>query len=93
MCFSDSLQVVQLVIEGTSQFHHYANELEMFRDFMKKDWTISLYHTFRERNACANVLAKLRVINVDALFVLQDPPSSLSLTLLGDALGMSFVRI
>jgi len=37
MCFSDSLHVVQLVKEGTSQFHHYANELDIIRDFMKKD--------------------------------------------------------
>jgi len=50
MCFSDSLHVVQLVKEGTSLFHHYANELEIIRDFMKKDWTISLHHTFREGN-------------------------------------------
>ena len=46
MCFSDSLHVVQLVKEGTSQFHHYANELEIIRDFMKKDWTISLITPF-----------------------------------------------
>jgi len=92
MCFSDSLHVVQLVKEGTSQFHHYANELEIIQDFMKKDWTISLHHTFREGNACADVLAKLGATNVDPLIVLQEPPYSLSLALLADAYGVSFVR-
>jgi len=29
--------VVQLVIEGTTQFHHHANEIEIIRDFMQKD--------------------------------------------------------
>lgn len=91
-CFSDSLHVVQLVKEGTSQFHHYANELEIIKDFMKKDWTISLHHTFHEGNACADVLAKLGATNVDPLIVLQEPPSSLSLALLVDARGVSFVR-
>jgi len=35
MCFLDSLHEIQLVIEGTFQFHHYANELEIIRDFMQ----------------------------------------------------------
>jgi len=93
MCFLDSLNVVQLVTEGTSQFHHYLNELEIIRDFMAKDWTISLHHTFREGNACADVLAKLGAINVDPLIMLRTPPSSLSLALLVDALGVSFVKM
>ena len=93
MCFSNSLHVVQLVIEGTSQFHHYSNELEIIKDFMAKDWTISLHNTLREGNACADVLAKLGAINVDPLIMLQMPPSSLSLALLADALGVSFVTM
>jgi len=63
--------VVQLVKERTSLFRHYAIELEIIRDFMKKDWTISLHHTFREGNACVDMLAKLEATNVDPLIVLS----------------------
>jgi len=59
---------------------------------MQKDWTISLHHTLREGNACANVRTKSGAINIDPLFVLQEPPS-LPLALLVDALGVSFVRM
>jgi len=68
---------------------YYANELEIIRDFIKKDWTISLHHAFREGNACANVLTKLKTINVDLLIVFQAPPSSLSSALLADVHGVS----
>jgi len=59
---------------------------------MKKDCTRSLHHTFREGNACADVLEKLKATNVDPLIVLQEPPYSLLLALLADACGVSFVR-
>jgi len=85
--------VVQLVTEGASQFHHYLNELEIIRDFMTKDWIISLHHTFRKWNTCENVLAKLGAINVDPLIMLPAPPSSLSLGLLAYAFRVSFVRM
>jgi len=80
--------VIQLVTEGTFQFHHYANELAFIRDFMQNDWTISLHRTFH-----TDVLAMLRAINVDPLFMLQEPPCSFSPALLANALEVSFVRM
>jgi len=59
---------------------------------MKKNCTRSLHHTFHEGNACADVIAKLEATNVDPLIELQEPPYSLSLALLANGCGVSFVR-
>jgi len=55
-------------------------------------WNISLHHTLREGNQCADFLAKLGA-NSDALFeVHHAPPTDLLPLLRADAIGTFFVR-
>jgi len=59
ICYSDSLHVVKLVTMETHRYHHYANMVEIIKDYMKKDWSFLLKHTLREGNACADILANM----------------------------------
>ena len=37
ICYSDSLRSVKLMIMRTHRYHHYANIMEIIKDYMKKD--------------------------------------------------------
>jgi ribonuclease HI len=43
-CYSNSLQVVKLLMKETTRFHHYAYLLELIRMYLVKDWSISIHH-------------------------------------------------
>ncbi|PNY07147.1 hypothetical protein L195_g003633 [Trifolium pratense] len=46
---------------------------------------MSIDHTLREGNACADFLAKLRASSKSSLVILKAPPSDMSTLLLADA--------
>jgi ribonuclease HI len=91
-CYSDSLQAVTLIKTGVSHHHHFANEIQRVRQLLSKDWNIVINHTFREGNACADLLAKMGASANLSLVILEDPPSQLSSALQADAWGVAFVR-
>ncbi|PNX57966.1 ribonuclease H [Trifolium pratense] len=92
VCFSDSLQAVSLIKNGVSPYHTYANEIHKIRQLIGRDWNVSIDHTLREGNACADFLAKLGASSKSSLVILEAPPSDMSRLLLADAGGMMFVR-
>ncbi|KAF7805808.1 ribonuclease H [Senna tora] len=49
-------------------------------------------HVFREANQCADVLAKMDSRNDIRLCIWEEPPREVALSLLADALSVSFLR-
>ncbi|GAU48278.1 hypothetical protein TSUD_405240 [Trifolium subterraneum] len=70
---SDSLLSINLIKDGVTIHHCLANEIHCIRKLLENDWEVILTHTFREGNACADVLAKLGVVS-DSSFVDVSPP-------------------
>lgn len=90
-CYSDSLLAVNLIMNDTPRFHIYAVLIQNIKDLLVAR-NISLHHTLREGNQCANYFAKLGD-NSDAHFVVhQSPPADLLPLLRADAIGTFFVR-
>ncbi|PNX93234.1 ribonuclease H [Trifolium pratense] len=91
-CFSDSLQTVNLIWEGVSAHHRFANEVFSIRQLIARDWEVVIDHTFRKGNACADMLAKIGALSTSPLVTISTPPSELSLPLLANAQGVGFIR-
>jgi ribonuclease HI len=71
LCYSDSLQAVSLLKNGVSPHHQFANEIQRIRHLLSKDWTVAIDHTFREGNACADILAKMGTSANSSLVILD----------------------
>ena len=61
LCYSDSLDVVTLVTKGVPPSHCYATIVKATVSWFDEDWTVSVEHSLREGNACADMLAKCEV--------------------------------
>ncbi|CAJ2673969.1 uncharacterized protein LOC123892375 [Trifolium pratense] len=92
ICFSDSLRAVNLIREGVSAHHRFANEIFSIRQLVDKDWDVVVEHTLREDNACADVLAKMSALSNLPLVKITSPPNELSMPLLADAQDVVFIR-
>ncbi|KAK2371646.1 hypothetical protein QL285_084568 [Trifolium repens] len=44
-CFSDSLQAVNLIRDGASTHHRFANEVFSIRQLLERNWEIAVEHT------------------------------------------------
>ncbi|GAU39987.1 hypothetical protein TSUD_211080 [Trifolium subterraneum] len=86
-CFSDSLQTVNLIRDGVSTHHRSSNEVFIIHQLLANDWEVVIDHTFREGNACADVLAKMGAASDSPLVKISTPPCDLSMPLLADAQG------
>jgi ribonuclease HI len=73
-CFSDSLQAFNLIRDGVSAHHRFANEVFSICQLLDRNWEIVVEHTLREGNACADVLAKMGAISGSSLVKLSSPP-------------------
>jgi len=91
MCYSDSLLVVHLIRNDTSRFHIYAVLIQNIKDLLVNR-NISLHHTLREGNQCADFFAKLGATSDSHLVVHQSPPADLLSLLRADAMGTYFLR-
>jgi ribonuclease HI len=91
-CFSDSLQAVNLIWDGVSAHHRFANEVVSIRQLLDRNWEIVVEHTLREGNACADVLAKMGALSDSPLVKISSPPVDLAIPLLADAQGVVFFR-
>ncbi|XP_045822427.1 uncharacterized protein LOC123915340 [Trifolium pratense] len=47
-CYSDSLQLVNLIRDGVSAHHRFANEVFSIRQLLARDWEVAINHTLRE---------------------------------------------
>jgi len=83
---------MQLVSKEASRLHNYVNLLELIQIYLVKEWDIFIHPIFREGNSCADILAKLGVNHLEPLVMVHQPLSCLSLALLADSIGVSFIR-
>ncbi|KAK2425361.1 hypothetical protein QL285_035613 [Trifolium repens] len=91
-CYSDSRTVIKLITEPVDEWHHYAAILNNIKDILNRGWHVSILHTLREGNACADYLAKHDANNNEVFSSIAIPPAGLNLFLLADACGTSFLR-
>lgn len=89
ICLSYLFHAVHFMITGNTCYHHYANMFEIMRYYIKKYWIFFVHYTFCEGNACVDLFAKMRTNNMDSLVVVHEPLSSLSSTLLVNAMSVS----
>jgi ribonuclease HI len=88
-CFSDSLQAFNLIRDGVSAHHRFANEVFSICQLLDRNWE----NTLREGNACADVLAKMGALSDSPLVKLSSPPTDLAIPILVDAQGVVFFRM
>jgi ribonuclease HI len=92
LCCSDSLLSVNLIKQGVTVHHRFANEISCIRKLLNNAWEVNLTHTLREGNACADVLAKLGANSDSSLVIIDTAPSDLARPLWDDAWGVEFIR-
>jgi ribonuclease HI len=90
-CYSNSLLAINTIKEASSKFHVYAVIIHEIK-LLLSQMNVSLNHTLREGNQCADFLAKLGAFSNDGLVVHSQPPDNLRPLLRTDALGTLFLR-
>ncbi|KAJ1410831.1 Ribonuclease H domain [Sesbania bispinosa] len=90
--FTDSLHAIHLINEGDIAYHRYASLIREIRGLFRRDWEASIKHIFREDNYCADYLAKNGAKLDTHLQILEEAPAELKPLILGDALGIAFMR-
>jgi hypothetical protein len=88
----NSRTTIKLITEPVDEWHHYAVILNNIKDILNRDWHVSILHTLREGNTCADYLAKHGANNNEVFSSIAIPPAGLNLFLLADACGTSFLR-
>nr|KYP45069.1 hypothetical protein KK1_033431 [Cajanus cajan] len=89
---SDSKMALELVKQPIQYTHRYAGVLCHIKELMAKPWTLSLIHSWREGNMCANMLAKIGPNSGISLLELEDPSTTLEAQLFVDAMGLLVLR-
>jgi hypothetical protein len=49
---------VNLICDGVSVHHRFANEIYSIRSLITNEWDVVISHILHERNVCADVMAK-----------------------------------
>ncbi|KAJ1403544.1 Ribonuclease H superfamily [Sesbania bispinosa] len=79
ICESDSLEAVKLVSShAVSSFHEHALLLAKIHYLLKRDWIVSIIHTYRETNFVADCFAKLGVGQLEECRIWSSPPAGAS---------------
>ncbi|CAL0331035.1 unnamed protein product [Lupinus luteus] len=68
ICESDSQLALTLIAKGLDRFHPHEPVINKIRNFMYFPWSLTLNHTLRETNECADWLAKHGAANDLHLF-------------------------
>ncbi|PNX70246.1 ribonuclease H [Trifolium pratense] len=92
ICFSDSMQSVNLIRDGVSVHHRFANDIHSIRKLLANEWDVVINHTLREGNACADVMAKMGVMSTSLLVKIYTPPHELLFPFSDDTGGIVFTR-
>ncbi|KAJ1424746.1 Ribonuclease H domain [Sesbania bispinosa] len=69
----DSSLAVHLIHNKVVNFHRYATLLREIQALLDKDWSVSLKHSLREGNQCADYLAKQGAVSSLPLCHVADP--------------------
>lgn len=72
--------------------HAYVALIENIRGLLSLDWELSLAHTLREGNSCANFLAKLGTVSAERWRVCEEPTVGMASLLEVDARWVAFVH-
>jgi ribonuclease HI len=91
-CYSDSKTAIKLVMEPVDEWHHYAVILNNIQGILRREWHVTIVHTLREGNACADFLSKHGATSNVVYSSIANPPAGLNLHLLADASGTWFSR-
>jgi len=69
VCYSDSPLTVNLINDDYSRYHVYAVLIQNIKDLLSAK-NLSLRHSFREDNQCADFMAKLKA-SIDDVFTIH----------------------
>lgn len=90
-CYTDSLLAITSIKEDCSKFHVYAVLIHEIQQLLSHE-NVSLHHTLREGNQCADFLAKLGASSDEELVMHSQPPEDLRPLIRSDASGTLFLR-
>jgi hypothetical protein len=90
-CYTDSLTCISLIHGNFSSYHVYAVLIRTIKDILFQS-TVTLCHTLREDNQCADFLAELGASSNDDLMIHVSPPDGLLNLLHADASETLFMR-
>jgi ribonuclease HI len=91
VCYSDSLHCVNLINGPQIKFHIYAVLIQDIKELLSQT-NVSLYHTLREGNQCADFFAKLGSSSDADFLTHASPPEGVRDLLRNDAMGTFFIR-
>ena len=82
---------IHSIKEASSKFHVYAVLIHAIQELLSEE-NVTLHHTLREGNQCADFLTKLGASSDDVLLEHPQPPADLRPLLRTDVLGTLFLR-
>ncbi|GAU41508.1 hypothetical protein TSUD_302460 [Trifolium subterraneum] len=91
VCYSDSLLCINLIKGPIVKYHVYAVLIQDIKELISQS-NVTLCHTFREGNQCADFLAKLGASSDADLIIHASPPDGIFDLLKSDSFGTFFLR-
>ncbi|CAJ2628075.1 N-hydroxycinnamoyl/benzoyltransferase [Trifolium pratense] len=91
VCYSDSLHSVNLIKGLHVKYHIHAVLIQDIKELLSQP-NVSLYHTLREDNQCADFFAKLGASSDADYLIHASPPDGVRDLLRNDAMGTFFLR-
>jgi hypothetical protein len=91
VCYSDFLHYVNLIKGPTVKFHIYVVLIQDINEMLSQT-NVSLHHTLREGNQCADFFAKLGASSDADFLIHTSPPEAVRDLLRNDAMGTFFLR-
>lgn len=88
---TDAQELVD-AIQGTTFLPDADTTVKEIRQWLRRDWEISLRHVYREANRCADSLARLGKNQRCTKTIWSTPPTQLEGILLEDFEGRKFLR-
>ncbi|KAF7830946.1 ribonuclease H [Senna tora] len=84
--------IKSLWVSLLASLHSFGNIIADIRHLLATHPGYRISHVFREANQCADVMAKMGSCNDIRLCIWEEPPREVALSLLADALSVSFLR-
>ncbi|CAJ2638352.1 S-like ribonuclease [Trifolium pratense] len=91
VCYSDSLHCINLINGPQVKYHIHAVLIQDIKELISQT-NVSLYHTLRERNQCADFFAKLGASSDADFLTHASPPEGIRDLLRNDAMRTFFLR-
>ena len=82
-----------MIKNSVERTHLYHAVVAGIKQWLPRDWEITVTHVLREANACADWLAKLGSSGNDQLTVWNTPPEGLRSYLRADYMGCVFIWV